>query len=204
MIFPIIFVLILISFTYRKEVISKPVAGKPSWYPYRKLVALLLITIVPIVVANVFIPERLLTTPQERIEAGEENGDKYMITNAYKDLCTMYPDSIALQFDCVDLLMKYHNYDYDDLMRVVDEIHPSRETIPFTKAYIQLKAGTSESKAILPQSISANHPFVYYLKALESFQNSSLSSEETATLLRQEIALNPSNGRAYRLLFAVY
>lgn len=204
LIFPIIFVLILISFTYRKEVISKPVAGKPSWYPYRKLVALLLITIIPIVVANVFIPERLLTTPQQRIEAGEENGDKYMITNAYKDLCIMNPDSIALQFDCVDLLVKYHNYDYDDLMRVVDEIHPSRETIPFTKAYIQLKAGASESNAILPQSISANHAFVYYLKALESFQNNTLSSEETAILLRREIALNPSNGRAYRLLFAVY
>ena len=204
MIYPIILVLILIAFTYRKEVISKPIAGKPIWYPYRKLIALLLITIVPIVLANTFIPERLLTTPQERIDAAKENGDQYQVSIAYKDLCAQYPDSVSLQFDCIDILADYRQYDYEDLMHTVTKINPGPETKILAKAYIQLKVEVFERNDTLLESIPDNYPFVNYLKTLEGLQNSSLSMQECEQLLRREIKLNPTDKRAYRLLFSIY
>lgn len=204
MIFPIIFVLILIAFTYRKEVISKPIAGKPIWYPYRKLIALLLITIVPIVLANTFIPERLAITPQERIDAAKENGDRYAVSIAYKDLCAQYPDSVSLQFDCIDILADYRQYDYEDLMHAITKINPDPETKLLAKAYIQLKVEVYERNDTLLESIPDNQPFVNYLKTLEGLQNNSLSVTECEQLLRREIALNPNNERAYLLLLSIY
>ncbi|MDH4472447.1 MAG: PrsW family glutamic-type intramembrane protease [Fluviicola sp.] len=204
MIFPIIFVLILIAFTYRKEVISKPIAGKPTWYPYRKLIALLLITIVPIVLANTFIPERLLITPQERIDAAKENGDRYAVSIAYKDLCAQYPDSISLQFDCIDILADYRQYDYEDLMHTITKINPGPETKILAKAYIQLKVEVFERNDTLLESIPDNYRFVNYLKTLEGLQNNSLSVTECEQLLRREITLNPTNERAYQLLLSIY
>jgi RsiW-degrading membrane proteinase PrsW (M82 family) len=204
LIFPIIFVLILIAFTYRKEVISKPIAGKPIWYPYRKLIALLLITIVPIVLANTFIPERLAITPQERIDAGKENGDRYVVSIAYKDLCAQYPDSVSLQFDCIDILADYRQYDYEDLMHTITKINPGPETKLLAKAYIQLKVEVYERNDTLLESLPDNHPFVNYLKTLEGLQYNSFSVKECEQLLRREIALNPTNERAYRLLLSIY
>lgn len=204
MIYPIVFVLILIAFTYRKEVISKPIAGKPIWYPYRKLIALVLITIVPIVLANTFIPDRLLTTPQEQIDAGKENGDRYMVSIAYKDLCAQYPDSVSLQFDCIDILADYRQYDYEDLMRTITKINPGPETKLLAKAYIQLKVEVYDRNDTLLESIPDNYRFVNYLKTFEGLQNNSLSVTECEQLLRREIALNPNNERAYRLLLSIY
>lgn len=204
MLYPIIFVLLLIGLTYRKEVISKPIAGKPIWYPYRKLIALLFITIVPIVLANTFIPERLLTTPQERIDAGKENGDRNMVRIAYGDLCAQYPDSIALQFDCIDLLVEDYDYSYDDLLRAFDEINPTPRAAAFAKAYMQLKVEVAEKNDTLLQSFPNDLPFVNYLKALEGWQNATLSANEPEKLLRREIQLNPNDKRAYQLLLTIY
>ncbi len=204
MIYPIIFVLLLVGITYRREIISKPVTGKPAWYPYRKLIALLLITIVPIVLANAFIPQRLLTTPQERLDTGKENGDESMVRNAFKDLCAAYPDSIALQFDCIDWHAEYLEYDYDDLLRVLDEIRPTPEAAAFSKAYIRIKLEVPERNDSLFSAFSKQHPFINYLKALEGWQNGTLSWNEQELFLLREIKLNPNNKRAYRLLLGVY
>jgi len=204
LIYPIIFVLILIAFTYRKEVTAKRLADKPIWYPYRKLIALLSITIIPIVLANTFIPERHLITPQERIDAAKENGDQYTVSIAYKDLCAQYPDSVALHLDCIDILAEYHNYDFEDLTRVFSKINPDPETFTLIKAYIQLMVEVPERNDSLLQSIPDNHPLVNYLKALEGWQKNTLSVSELEKLLHREIKLNPNNRRPYRLLLAVY
>lgn len=204
MIYPIVFVLILIAFTYRKEVTAKRLPGKPVWYPYRKLIALLLITIVPIVLANTFFPERFLITPQERIDNAKENGDQYLVSIAYKDLCALYPDSVGLQLDCIDILVDYRQYDYEDLTRAIGKTNPNPESFALAKAYIQLKVEVPEKNDSLLQPIPGNHRFVNYLKALEGWKYSTLSENELEKLLHKEIQLNPTDKRAYRLLLSIY
>jgi len=204
LIFSILVVVILIAFTYRKEATLSPIAGKPAWYPYRKLLALLFITIGPIVLINILIPERFSQSPNEEIAFGKKNNQPLHESHGYRDLCKRYPDSVELQLKYIDILIDVHNYYYKDF--TFDYSFKKPETLPLLKAYAQVVSKTlpEEKDHTLFSGISENTPFVNYIKALAGAREKSLSLDEIEHYLLQEIKINPENGRAPRYLYGMY
>ncbi len=204
LIYSILVVVILIAFTYRREVIRTPVVGKSSWYPYRKLIALIIITVGPIIVVNTVIAERYSQSPMEQIAFGKKNDQPLQESHGYRDLCKLYPDSIELQLKYMDILIDVHNYYYQNF--TFDYQFKKPETLPLLKAYAQIvsKTTTYDEDPTLLLAIPENTPFVNYMIALKGAKERSLPPQEIENHLWKEIKINPTSGRAPRLLYNMY
>lgn len=202
LLYSILVLLFLIAVSYRQDVTSKPIPGKPLWYSYRRILALLAMTIVPLLLVNWLIPQRQLETPQERIEFGLKHNDPLMVSHAYRDLCNHYPDSIELQFSYIDILEDYHNYYYHDFE--FDPLVHRPETIALMQAYAQIVSKEGSYAEWPLQDVPADRPYVHYLEAFRGYVRGNIGQREIEEHLLREIRINPGVERVYKLLWRVY
>lgn len=196
----VLILVLLIAFTYRREVIVKPVPGKPFWYGYRKILALLAMTVIPIVSVNWLIPDRQLGTAQERLEFGEKENDPLIISHAYRDLCLQYPDSLELQFRYIDILTATHNYYYKDFE--FDDHRRKPETVTMMRIYAQAVAKKSPGiDDSLLQLLPENKPYAHYLRAITHGETGSRYVEKE---LLKELLINPNSKRVRDFLWQYY
>lgn len=201
MIVPVIIVLILIGITYRNDITRKAAKGKPFWYTYRKLVALLVMTLTPIIVLNILIPERIITDPAERLRLAEEQGDNTTYISASEVLCKMYPDSIPLLLDYVDA-SEERNVSASNSPNT-DQFLSYGNTQLIARAYQIIRYNDSEGMQFDTRQLDSNQRYTSWLKALQCFLYASSNEAEIIRLLRKELRLNPSNERAHQLFIQV-
>lgn len=201
MVVTILILLFLIGITYRQDLVQKTVQGKPRWYPYRKLMALFALTLIPVIVLNILIPERIITDPAERKRLAEEQHDNTNYFEASEALCRMYPDSIPLLLQYIDdcetrNLSTYSSRDIDHF--------PSSVNVRFTVvAYKTIRYDDAEGVAYPIDKLDSNQRFHPWLKALQLHMYGSSQEAEIFRLLRKELKRNPTNERAHLLFLQV-
>lgn len=201
MIVPVIIVLILIGITYRNEITRKAAKGKPFWYPYRKLLGLLALTLIPIIVMNLIIPERIITDPAERMLLAEKQNDNTNYFEASEALCRMYPDSIPLLLQYIDdcETRNLSTYKSEDINRF-----PSSPDVRFMViAYKTIRYDEVEGIAYPIDKLDSNQRFHPWLKALQHHLYATAGKKEVVRLLRKELRNNPTNERAHRLFLQI-
>lgn len=202
LLYSICILLFLIAVSYRQDVTSRLIPGKPLWYSYRRILALLAITMIPVLVINFWIPQRQLETPQERIEFGLKHKQPFMVSHAYRDLCREYPDSIELQFRYIDLLVDVHNYYYRDF--TFDRRLHRRETLLLMKAYAQIVAKDGVLDEPAETQLPDDYPYVHYLKAYRGYTMGTIDEKAIEYHLLREIRLHHGPARVYKLLWREY
>lgn len=202
MTYAIIMLFFLITFTYRRQVTGKSRPDKKIWQQYQRILALLAMTILPVILVNMWIPDRLLTTPQERIDFGREHDQPVMVSHAYRELCERYPDSLELQFDYIDILVDYHNYYFSDF-DFSDRLYRP-ETQVMLKAYAQAVSRATVREEPFWKQLSANQPYAGYVRALYDYEKEHLIGYAQKRALVNDWKINPQKKRTSQLLWRLY
>lgn len=199
---PIIIILVLIGVIYRHDVMAKRIPGKPFWHPYRKMLALLALTLLPVLAVNYFVPEYVMKTPDDKVELGRKNHKPSLMIEGYQELARLYPDSIEIQMQLIDYRIHYNDDKYEDF-----DLSFKRST-PLTKAllsvYIEIASDSPKVRLTRLDSVSQTAPFVNYVRGLayKSFDPKDLA--RTRYYLRKEVILHPDSKRAWEFLWTIF
>lgn len=202
MLIAIITILILVGVTYRKDVTTKPIPGKPVWYPYRRIIGLLALTLVPILLINSFMPNRIVATSEEKIELGKENNNVSLISEGYRELAQRYPDSLELQFRHIDYLVRYHKLSHNQIS--IDSTKVKKETLVLLRTYVEIVSDAPSIRLSRLNAIPYDYPFANYIRALAYRAFNPLDFKRTDYHLKRETNNHPNCQRAWEFRWTLY
>lgn len=104
----IILAALLIGIIYRRRAYLPPPKGAPRWYPYRVLIGLLALVIVPIVMMNLFFSKPSIKDPSVRMEMGERFDSYQLFTESYKSYALKHIYDVDIQFKYINHIFKTH------------------------------------------------------------------------------------------------
>ncbi len=199
----LITILFVISIIYRREAISMQQLKKPFVYRYRKLLALLVVAILPVLIMNVVRPLGRPLTPAEVLEQALERGTESDIIGAYERNLFFYPDSIPLYFGYTDAMEKSSFVPCEEID--YSRFTHDQEIIGISREYHQLDCSSSEYNAYS----SGLHDFDLTATAYINFVRGSAAQkagnyDQAERYFRQEILVNPEYDRTYMALYRLY
>jgi len=202
LIVPIIIVLFLVGITYRKDVIARQIPGKPFWYPYRKMLALLVMTITPIVLVNYFLPAEVIRTADDKIELGKKDYNIVLLTEGYEELSKRYPDSVELQMQYVDQRINGSNYKLQDFD--LSYPHSSKLTRALMQVYIEVVSDSPKVRLSRLDSVPPDAPFVHYVRGLAYKSFNPKDYNQIRYHIRREVVLHPQCQRGWEFLWTLF
>ena len=194
--------LFLVGILYRKDVMAKPVPGKPEWFRFRKMLALLALTLTPILLVNFLLPREVLRTADDKIELGKKEHNIEWIARGYKELSVRYPDSLEVQFQYIDELIHFQGYKWEDIR--YDYSNSKKATRLLLQVYIEVVSDAPVVKLSRLDSLPQDAPFVHYVRGLAYKSMHPKEYNQVRYHIRKEVVLHPGCQRAWEFLWTLF
>lgn len=200
MIYALISLIFLIAFVYRGTIIQPGERKRPFFRRYKKILILSGMTIIPLIVVNLFVPELWLRGPESYIRIGEKYETPDMVLEGLEMLADEYPDSVELQFNYIDAIAENGNE-----FNCQKTIAKYKERDSYKSILCEEYAGylCSYHPIDLTRLDSIGElPYVNFLKAFHYFNY--LDYPSAAIYASKEIKINPEHNDSYAILVDSY
>ncbi|MGB0915059.1 MAG: PrsW family intramembrane metalloprotease [Crocinitomicaceae bacterium] len=202
MVFALITIAFVIGMVYRSDFISSE-KHQSFWYKYRKLLALVGMTFIPIILINILGTSGHWVTAEENLKDAEEDSFGTDLIAAYEYQLTATPDDIPLYFDYVDASI-------DELISECTYINFERftenpEILTIATEYAKMRCRDREP--FLDDDFGYKLDFnktryINYIRGIQLGETGNFQIAEDHFV--KEIELNPGYQKSYIALYEVY
>ena len=200
MIFALISIIFMIGIIYRSEFGNK---DKAFWLKYKKLIALIGITVIPILLINILGTSGNWITAEENLEEANEFSGGTDLMAAYEYQLMATPDSVPLYFEYVEacrvnLVSKCTYIDFERFTRDPEILKIAtlyarivcEDKEPFVADEFDVKLDENSTK------------FYNYVNGVSMLHAGNVDEAQVA--FERELAINPTYTDAYVALYEVY
>jgi RsiW-degrading membrane proteinase PrsW (M82 family) len=198
----IISILILIGVVYRRDLSVRRFPGRPFWYPYRRILGMLLLALIPIVLVNRLFPPYYDETVQDKLERGNKLHSDRLILEAYNELSGLYPDSLEIRFEQVDYQVRRKEFDYGSFLREGRKMSAAQFRILHT--YAEVVSDIPKVRLSRLDSVPDNLHYVNYVRALAYRTFVPRDNQRVEYYLLREVLRYPHTQRAWEFLWTFY
>lgn len=202
MIYALITLFLLIGIVYQRDRQSVQLPGQSFLRKYRQILLLAGLVVVPLLVMNAFFPDPRTLSLSEQLEEAKKNDSREDLLEAYEKNLQVYPDSIPLYFDYMDVRQRgLQTCAVIDFSEFTDD--PELTGICHEYHMIQCRESDEELHAVGSHDFDPDKTrFANYVRGLRAIQFGRYDIAES--YFRKEIKLNPSFDRAYVVLYHLY
>ncbi|MCH2234343.1 MAG: PrsW family intramembrane metalloprotease [Crocinitomicaceae bacterium] len=199
---PVAVILFLVIFiVFRNDFIRPSDKEKPFYIRHKNWIIALTITFIPILLLNFFYPFRYLDEGEELLEVGTKKYDERLRLEGLKMLAREHNDSIPLQLDYIDHVVKYGDkFEKAKIDQTFKLDTKWREDVlnQYTRYYIHYFEYDISETSFLGDST----PYINYVRG-QYYLNAAKYSE-ACYFFEKEIKITPWHNRSFNHLFRLY
>lgn len=203
MAFGLIIILFLIGITFRNHNSKKGNSRSKSWSNKQRLIFISILTILPFILINSFVPDEIQYSNEEIVQRHEKvNEQKYYV--ALEKICSSNMDSLDLQI----LHLDYFDHEYNSGCKYIVDFTLCKkpENAKILEEYIKMKCGegieSSNHRYTGLDTLKGEFRGKDYVKGLGNYLSG--NTKLGIFYLKQEIKKNPNFSYAYHLLAQIY